>query len=173
MDYTVEYSNRKTIGIYIKGEKVIVRAPKRAPKKLINEFVLKNEEWIKTHLEKSIQKADFYDSITDEEKKKYKKLAKEYFTIKTREYADIMGIKYGRITITSAKKRFGSCSSEGNISYSYLLYLYPEAAREYVIVHELAHRVYMNHSPDFYRFIERYMPDYKLRKKLLSIAPQK
>ena len=84
-----------------------------------------------------------------------------------------MGIKYGRITITSAKKRFGSCSSKGNISYSYLLYLYPEAAREYVIVHELAHRVYMNHSPDFYRFIERYMPDYKLRKKLLSIAPQK
>ena len=92
MDYTVEYSNRKTIGIYIKGEKVIVRAPKRAPKKLINEFVLKNEEWIKTHLEKSIQKADFYDSITYAEKKKYKKLAKEYFTIKTREYADIMRV---------------------------------------------------------------------------------
>ena len=171
MNYTVEYSERKTIGIYVTEGEVIVRAPKRAHKKIINDFVLKNEEWIKKHLEKSIKKKSFYDCITNEQKKKYKKLAKEYFEIKTKEIANIMGIKYGRITITSAKKRFGSCSSEGNISYSYLLYLYPEAAREYVIVHELAHRIYMNHSKQFYQLIEAYMPDYKVRKKLLSIVP--
>ncbi len=173
VNYTVEYSNRKTIGIYIRDGKVLVRAPKKAPKSVINEFVLKNAEWIKTHLEKSLEKASLYDGITDEEKKKYKKFAREYFERKTKEYADIMGIKYGRISITSARKRFGSCSSKGNISYSYLLFLYPEAAREYVIVHELAHRVHMNHSKEFYRLIECYMPDYKIRKKLLSLPPTK
>lgn len=171
MIYTVEYSDRKTIGIYIKNGNVIVRAPKRASQKVIESFVLKNEDWIKKHLEKSLKKAKFYDGITDDDKRRYKALAKEYFESKTKEFADIMGIKYGRITITSAKKRFGSCSSAGNISYSYLLYLYPECAREYVIVHELAHRVYMNHSPKFYQMIEQYMPDYKIRKKLLSIVP--
>jgi predicted metal-dependent hydrolase len=46
--------------------------------------------------------------------------------------------------------------------------LYPEAAREYVVVHELAHLCEMNHSARFYAIIERYMPDYKERKKLLK-----
>ena len=79
-----------------------------------------------------------------------------------------MGLKHGRITITSAKTRFGSCSSKGNISYSYLLMTYPEAAREYVVVHELAHLVHMNHSAAFYSLVEQYMPDYKARRKLLK-----
>jgi predicted metal-dependent hydrolase len=79
-----------------------------------------------------------------------------------------MGIKYGRITITSARTRFGSCSSEGNISYSYRLMLYPEEAIDYVVVHELAHRREMNHSPRFYAIVERILPDYKERRKLLK-----
>lgn len=171
VNYNVEYSTRKTIGIYIRDGKVIVKAPKKAAKSVINEFVSRNTEWIKKHLEKSIEKTSFYDSITDEQKKKYKRSAREYFERKTKEYADVMGIKYGRISITSARKRFGSCSSKGNISYSYLLYLYPEQAREYVIVHELAHRVHMNHSKDFYSLIEKHLPDYKARRKLLKDLP--
>ena len=79
-----------------------------------------------------------------------------------------MGLKYGRITITSAKTRFGSCSSKGRISYSYRLMLYPEAARDYVVVHELAHLVEMNHSKRFYDVIEKFMPDYKERKRMLK-----
>ena len=94
--------------------------------------------------------------------------AKKYLTNKTEYFANIMGIKCGRITITSAKTRFGSCSSKGNISYSYRLMLYPEAAREYVVVHELSHVCEMNHSKRFYAIIERYLPDYKERKKLLK-----
>ena len=173
MDYIVEYSDRKTVGIYIKDSKIIVRAPKRVAKKLIDDFVSRNEEWIKKHLEHSRKKVDLYGSISEEDKRKYKMHAKEYFKRKTEYYANIMGIKYSRITITSAKKRFGSCSSEGNISYSYMLYLYPERAREYVIVHELAHRVHMNHSREFYALIEKFMPDYKARRKLLKTLPTK
>ena len=79
-----------------------------------------------------------------------------------------MGLKYSRITITSAETRFGSCSSKGNISYSYRLMLYPEAAREYVVVHELAHLLEMNHSKKFYAIVERYLPDYKERRRMLK-----
>ena len=46
--------------------------------------------------------------------------------------------------------------------------LYPEAAREYVVVHELAHLVEMNHSERFYKIIEGVLPDYKARKRLLK-----
>ena len=72
------------------------------------------------------------------------------------------------MTITGAKTRFGSCSSKGNISFSYRLMMYPEPAREYVVVHELAHLVEMNHSKRFYAIVERYLPDYKERKKQLK-----
>ena len=95
-------------------------------------------------------------------------IANTYIAEKTEYFAKIMGIDYGRITVTSAQKRFGSCSSRGNISYSYRLMLYPEEAREYVIVHELAHRREMNHSKRFYDIIAKTMPDYKNRKRLLK-----
>ena len=85
-----------------------------------------------------------------------------------RQYAKIMGLKYSRITITGAKTRFGSCSSKGNISYSYRLMFYPESAIDYVVVHELAHLIEMNHSQRFYAVIEKVLPDYKERIALLK-----
>jgi predicted metal-dependent hydrolase len=48
--------------------------------------------------------------------------------------------------------------------------LFPEAAREYVVVHELAHLFEMNHSRRFYDIVARYMPDYKERNKLLKFG---
>ena len=107
-------------------------------------------------------------NLTEQDIKALKKKAKQYFKEKTEYFSNIMGLKYGRITITSAQKRFGSCSSKGNISYSYRLMLYPEAAREYVIVHELAHLKEMNHSRKFYAIVEKVLPDYKNRKRLLK-----
>ena len=97
-----------------------------------------------------------------------RKEAKRILPIKTSYYANIMGLKYGRITITGAKTRFGSCSSKGNISFSYRLMLYPDEAIDAVVVHELAHLYEMNHSPRFYKIIETVLPDYKERKKLLK-----
>ena len=79
-----------------------------------------------------------------------------------------MGLKYGRIKITSAKTRYGSCSIDKNICFSYMLMLYPEAARDYVIVHELCHLVHMNHGRKFYDLLAKFMPDYKERKRLLK-----
>ena len=82
-------------------------------------------------------------------------------------YSALMGVDFGRISIMSAKTRFGSCSSKGNIAFSYRLMLYPEAAVDYVVVHELAHRKEMNHSKAFYKIVEDILPDYKERRKLL------
>ena len=79
-----------------------------------------------------------------------------------------MGLKYGRITITGAKTRFGSCSSKGNISYSFRLMKYPEAAIDYVVVHELAHILELNHSEKFWNIVASVFPDYKERRKLLK-----
>ena len=91
---------------------------------------------------------------------------------RTARWAARMGVEYTRVTITSATKRFGSCNSRGGIAYSYRLMQFPEAVIDYVVVHELAHRREMNHSPRFYEVIARYLPDYKERIKLLKSTPR-
>ena len=91
-----------------------------------------------------------------------------YLTERTEYFAKIMGVKPTGIKITSAKKRFGSCSGKNSICYSWRLMQYPAEAIDYVVVHELAHIIYKNHGKNFYKLIEKYLPDYKKREKLLK-----
>lgn len=168
MDYTVKYSSRKTLAISIKDGCVIVRAPRGCPKIEIEKQLSLHMDWIEKHIAKSIRRIKKDEGLTDRDISRLKREARLYFKSKLLEYSRIMGLTPGRMTITSAKHRYGSCSSSGNICFSYRLMLYPEAAREYVVVHELAHLVEMNHSPRFYNIIKKYMPDYKERKKLLD-----
>jgi predicted metal-dependent hydrolase len=168
VEYKIVYSDRKTVSIRVDKDGVTVKAPIGVDKKTRAQIVLKHSAWIEKSLASEQKKQERERALSPDEVKILKKLAKSYFTEKTEYYSQIMGLKYGRITITSAQKRFGSCSSAGNISYSYRLMLYPEAAREYVVVHELAHLVEMNHSKRFYEIIAKILPDYKYRKKLLK-----
>ena len=168
MKYKVAYSSRRTLGITVKDGTITVRAPYGTPEHLIAKAVQEHERWISGALAKQKIRSERSASLTDTDIAALKKSAKNVLKEKTEYFSKIMGIKYGRITITSAKTRFGSCSSKGNISYSYRLMMYPEEAIDDVVVHELAHRIEMNHSPRFYAIVERILPDYKKRRKLLK-----
>ncbi len=168
MDYKIKYSKRKTTALKIINGELFVIAPIGQSLRVTEDLIEKHRNWILKSIEKSQKNALLYPPLPEAEIKQMKKDAKKYFLEKTEFYAKIMGLTYGRITITSAKKRFGSCSQKKNLCFSYNLMRYPEAAREYVIVHELSHLVYMNHSKNFYALIERYMPDYKERNRLLK-----
>ncbi len=171
MEYDIEYTSGKSILIAVKDGHLVVKAPRKVKQETIDEALKKHRLWISRRLNESEIKKQNEELLTPERIKSMKTEAREYLSDKTEHYSKIMHIKYGRITITSAKTRLGSCSSSGNISYSYRLMLYPEPAREYVVVHELAHLFEMNHSPKFYSIIERVLPDYKERKKLLKSIP--
>jgi len=71
-----------------------------------------------------------------------------------------MGLAYGRVAIRDQKTRWGSCSRAGNLNFNWRLALAPSAVRDYVVVHELAHRVELNHSARFWRVVARYCPTY-------------
>ena len=71
------------------------------------------------------------------------------------------------IRVTAARTRFGSCSAKGRLCFSLYLMAYPDAAIEYVVVHELAHLRHHDHSPAFYAEVERYLPDWRQRRELL------
>ena len=59
-------------------------------------------------------------------------------------------------------------SSKRNLAFSYIIMLYPDEAIDYVVVHELAHILEMNHSERFYKIIEAVLPDYRERQKMLK-----
>ena len=172
MEYFVEFSKRRTINVSVKDGRLFVKAPKGTPRLQIEDILKKHSRWISDRMEKSEKLLNLENNLTKERVEALKKTAKGYFAEKTAYYAALMGLKYNRITITSARTRFGSCSSKGNICFSYRLMLYPEKSREYVVVHELAHLVHMNHSSVFYDLVRRYMPDYKERRALLKDIPE-
>ena len=168
MEYEGIYSDRRTLALTVKDGRLIVRAPRGTTEKRIRAAVESHTEWATRHIEKQRHRSQVQGALTEEQIKELRRRARSVLTAKTEALAAVMGVHYNKITITSAKTRFGSCNSKGNISYSYRLMLYPEAAQDYVVVHELAHLVEMNHSPRFYAIVARYLPDYKQRAALLK-----
>ena len=97
----------------------------------------------------------------------YKKRALEIITNRIKPYVEMTGLKYNRISITSAKKRWGSCSLKGNINFSWRLVMTPLMVIDYVIVHELAHLEEHNHSSRFWNKVRVLFPNYLQAKQWL------
>ena len=76
-------------------------------------------------------------------------------TIETREIAAALPAKLGRVGIGDPRSRWGSCSSRGDIRYSWRLILAPDFVRRATVAHEVAHLVYMNHGPEFHALAAR------------------
>jgi predicted metal-dependent hydrolase len=105
----------------------------------------------------------------------YKARALEVLTGRVRALAAQHGFRYERIRISSARTRWGSCSSRGTLSFTYRLVMAPPEVVDYVVVHELVHTRIRNHSKVFWRAVGEIMPDYKrhvawLRKNGPSLA---
>jgi predicted metal-dependent hydrolase len=66
------------------------------------------------------------------------------------------------------KSRWGSCSSKKNLNFNVKLICFREEIIEYVVVHEMSHLIHMNHSKDFWKLVERLLPDYDARRKELK-----
>jgi predicted metal-dependent hydrolase len=126
--------------------------------------VKKHQSWI----EKKMAQSKKNPLLSVEEIKKLKKEAKEYIVHRVWELASEYGIEYNRIRITSARTRWGSCSSKKNLNFSYRLMLVPQDVIDYVIIHELAHLKHMNHSKKFWSHVESMMGDYKIRERWLK-----
>ena len=169
MNYTVKRSNRRTVGLEITGDcEIIVRAPIRMSVKEIAEFVNKYQGWIDKKLPEAEKRAEKSREI-DDNKESLCRAAREVIPALVERYSKTMGLKPTSVKITSAEKRFGSCSGKNALCFSWRLMAYPTKAIEYVVVHELAHIKHHNHSAKFYALVEKYMPDYKERQKMLKI----
>ena len=166
MTYTLIRSRRKTVAIQITpaGE-VLLRCPLRMAKKDAEAFLESKRGWIEAHRAKLPQPKP---KLTAEELTDLARRAAEDLPPRVDRMAQVMGISCGRITIRSQRTRWGSCSAKGNLNFNCLLMLCPEEVREYVVIHELCHRLELNHSPRFWALVARYCPDYARHWKWLK-----
>jgi predicted metal-dependent hydrolase len=88
-----------------------------------------------------------------------KALARRDFAARARTLAARLGKSVTRVGVRDPKSRWGSCSSKGALSFSWRLVFAPEPVVQYVVAHEVAHLVEMNHSPRFWRVVASLVPD--------------
>lgn len=96
-----------------------------------------------------------------------KHAAREALTGASQRYADKLGRKFTRLTLRDTRSRWGSCSAQGALMYSWRLIMAPPEVLDYVAAHEVAHLVEMNHSDRFWAVTQRLCPEYKAHRKWL------
>ncbi|MGB8623943.1 MAG: SprT family zinc-dependent metalloprotease, partial [Paracoccaceae bacterium] len=84
-------------------------------------------------------------------------------------HAAALGRRYGKLTLRDTRSRWGSCSSRGDLMYSWRLIMAPPEVLDYVAAHEVAHLAEMNHSPAFWALVARLCPDHKRHRAWLRV----
>jgi len=103
----------------------------------------------------------------------YKKLAKQDINEKVQYYSGRLSAKPTAVKINSAKTRWGSCSAKKSLNFSWRLIMADDDVIDYVVVHELAHTIELNHSKRFWSIVSGVLPDYKERQKKLKELQRK
>jgi len=85
--------------------------------------------------------------------------ARRQLLARSRAMAQKLGVTVAAVSVRDTRSRWGSCASSGRLSYSWRLLLAPEAVLDYVVAHEVAHLVEMNHSARFWAVVDRLHPD--------------
>ncbi len=98
----------------------------------------------------------------------YRECAREVITDKVTYFQQFIGKPIGEIRIKEQKSRWGSCSSQGNLNFNWKIVMAPDEIIDYLVVHELCHRLHMNHSKEFWDSVGKIIPDYKKREQWLK-----
>lgn len=167
--YELIRSRRRTLALEVTADgRLLVRAPLRCAQGRIDAFVTAHAAWIERHLNLQREKAAHRPPApTAAEIEALKARARAELPGKIAHWSEQMGVVPTGFRVTAARKRYGSCSAKNSLCFSCFLMNCPEEAVELVVVHELCHIREKNHGRGFYALLERYLPDWRERKKLL------
>lgn len=151
---------------------VCVQVPTRLPFRDAQRFIAKEQHWIRTTVEKM--------HLRMKREKRYLHLTRsrdEYLALRSdaevcvRTHISALSIPYAHriacIRIGNQKTRWGSCSRRGSLRFNYHIVHLPAGVQRYLVAHEIAHLLHMNHSKDFWREVARLMPTYKEERSSL------
>lgn len=118
---------------------------------------------------KTLYTPDDWNAITLEQRNKtLQKLAKTYLQPRIEALSERCGLPFQKLSIRNQKGRWGSCSSKKDISLNWRIMQLPQAAGDYVLIHELCHTIHMNHSKNFWNLVEHNCPNYHISEKWLD-----
>lgn len=174
IEYVHKKSDRRTISVSVNDDGILeVRSPRRMSDGLVENFILDNGEKILRMLERNRERREYEERLGDAGLAELRRRAAAVIPERVRHYSRIMGVTPQRVRINAARTRFGSCSVLGNLNFSCRVMAYSAKAVDYVVIHELAHLIHMDHSAAFWRVVASYMPDYTDARHELKQIPKK
>lgn len=171
-DIEIIRSRRKTMSAEISNDgRVIVRAPMKLANREILRFLTEKSAVIEKHVRKRLaenEKLSETRPFTPEEIRKMADMAAGIIPRRVAYFAELIGVKYGRITIRSQKTRWGSCTARSDLNFNCLLVMTPPEVLDSVVVHELCHILHRDHSSAFYAAVYKVFPEYDRCDKWLK-----
>ncbi len=152
------------------GQVTVVR-PWFIPQIQADNFVGKKIDWILKTVKKLTVKKRYASNLPRRDRRSYLKLKNQALVLVTKtivKYNQVYKFKHNQIRIKNQKSRWGSCSKNKNLNFSYRLVYLPQKLAEYIIVHELCHLGQLNHSRKFWDLVSLAFPDYRQIKKELK-----
>ncbi len=165
--YELQRKRVKNINLHVRNGQVWVSASPLISVSVIEAFIQRKGALILKALESSPKTKEILTEAQERARKEQcatmiSALCQEFY----RQIAD-WGIPFPQLRFRKMSSRWGSCNPQkGILTFSTALSQMPKAFCEYVVAHEFIHFREANHSPAFYRELARYMPDYKIRKRL-------
>src|SRR6266851_3949428 len=135
----------------------LVLPPRTSVPRALN-FLKSNRDWLETRLAALPPRLVFEDG----------EKAREEVGRRVRRLALQLDRKVRRITVRDTTTRWGSCSASGNLAFSWRLIMAPEAVLHYVVAHEAAHLVEMNHGARFWKLVDRLVPHVERQRDWLN-----
>ncbi len=146
-----------------KKANIILKTP-QVSSTYIHNLLLKKEVWIRKKILSTLSHPPLIFNLDGIHSQK----SKDILIKRVEHFAKKMGLQYSELKFRKMKSRWGSCSSTKVITLNKKLVKTPDICVDYVVAHELAHLVHMNHSKQFHTLVQTYIPYSAKAKELLS-----
>ncbi len=191
MQIKIERQNRKSIVLkVVDAENAVLKVPMGFSTVKVEQFLNSKRKWIEKTALKLRENKAFSQSLDLKNmlylngklvgevrnlkscsKNKIKAFYKEKFIEIEKlsaQISDKIGLSFNNVKMLTSVRVWGSFNSQGLMRLNWKLVILPQRLVEYVVIHELCHGKQMNHSPKFWKLVEKFCPDFKERKKELT-----
>ncbi len=173
--YQVKRSRRRrTVALRVNASgAIIVHAPAYVWGPLIDRFVRRHVPWIlkkQAYVKERFASRILPPSFSDAEREGFTQETQKRLPESISRYAEPLGVSPRSVRVAHQTRRWGSCSSRGDLRFSWRMALIPEPVFDYIVIHELSHLKVLNHSPAFWALVASVCPDYKTHRRWLRSA---
>lgn len=159
-------SKKVTKEFHYLGE--LIEFKEKKDQNILNFSINKKEKLLIVYYNKNIPEKIKKEEINKIKLEYFQNKLSELILFYIKKHNKKLNQKINKIKIKNLKSRWGSCSTKKNLNFNLKLICFSQEVIEYVVVHEMCHLIYMNHSKDFWKLVEDILPDYEFKKKRLN-----